>query len=466
MNRLVVLNDGDVFDKGMHSYFYNFYMNSNIDIFDMYKGNLIIKYVGYIEFVVDGIDYMLYSFPKEYNKLDIVEELDSKNTRLNDNSDIVMYDVNQLDSKCKLFGEMNNVLTSVFRAKNDSRHSSASDELTVYTSKLYYLNEITMHYYEYGILYDDENYYNRTNNGNINWVKTINKTVPQYSNNNFIYDSFIVKKKNDNVSLLSKIVAMVLERETVKYPFYIKCVITDLDYDDIRDYSDEQLLELLFTLKTMTFIDYKLHVIDNLIAYLSDKQTDSNCGVIIGTNNYEYVWEAIVTNGLGSSFKSQMSSKVGNRSNTDKLDDVVIRPDHIDINNKIIVDSKYYKYKASATDNNILDYKQVYYNFYYAQKHYDRKVQLNDIDCYEKNIISWKNVLVRPICDNGIDTVKHFDIAELHHISFHNGMRLYSLYIDMKKYLNWYINGIDSTLLSEINSIEHEVCILINCEME
>lgn len=118
------------------------------------------------------------------------------------------------------FLEMHNVITTIMRAKNDSRHSSASDDLAVCTSKLYYLNEIANHCYEYGILYDDEKHYKRTNSGNIDWVKTIHKTIPQYNKNNFIHDSFIVKKKNDNTSLLSKIVAKILESETVKYPYH------------------------------------------------------------------------------------------------------------------------------------------------------------------------------------------------------------------------------------------------------
>lgn len=419
MNKLekkIVMFDGQSLDRDEHKYLYQYHSNCDADIFELYSGNLVLKFVGYIEILVEGIIYQLYCFPKEY----------VTTNSLSTYTDVTDYSKQELEV---LYSEFNTVLKSIFKTSQNGKEFGLTQDKNVYCLPIHYLNEIISHYNQYGILVEVEKEHRPSNIGKINWNKTIGKIIPKYSNSNVIYDSFIVEKKNNNITFLSMLIAKVILEGTTKYRFYMPIIDTGLNYDEICNISDEAAISILYELKNRTFKDYLHQVIDNLIGYLQNNQLADNKGILLGTNSYHVVWESIVGYSLGSRFENKVTHVVGKQQTFNmKQSNVKIELDHLSKELTIIADSKYY----NDRDEEKLDYKQVYYNYqmiYNEFKDNSDEVSYAQVLDYHSQ---WINVLIKPSRDDS----NKFSIIELN-----DNMKLYSLRINTKQYITDYVNN-------------------------
>lgn len=425
-NKKIVMFDGQRLDRTQHKFLYQYHSECDADIFELYNGNLILKYVGYIEIIVEDYVYQLYCFPKEYVTNDNIREY----------TDVSEYTNEQLE---RLYEEFNIVLKSIFKATDSGKGFGLNSEDMFFASPIYYLSEIISHYNQYGMLVENEKEQKSSNTGKINWNKTIGKVIPKYSNGNVIYDRFVVEKKNTNITFLSMLIAKVILEGTTKYHFYMPIIDTGLNYDEILKISDEVAINLLYELKNKTFKDYLHQVIDNLINYLKDYQVEDSKGILLGTNNYHVVWERIVGYSLGSKFTNKVKYSVGKQQTFNKnKSNINIELDHLSTELNIIADSKYY----NDRDEEKLDYKQLYYNYQMIYDDYTKKSN----EVYYSQILNshseWVNVLIKP----SKETEGSFSIIELQ-----DNMKLFSLKINTKLYITDFVLDNVPTVGFEVN---------------
>lgn len=413
----IVLFDGQELDKEEHDYLYKFHSTKEADIFDMRGSKFVLKFVGYFEFMMDNIMYELYCFPKEYT-IGIDCETNQSLEIDESNSEVI-------ESEFKI------VMSSITKASQAENTVGQNVLNKFYTSNLHYLNEIIQHYNQYGILVETEKEYKYSPSGKINWNKTIGKVIPRLNNSNFIYDKFIVEKKNNNITFLTKLIAKVIFEGTTKYSFITSIIDTGINCEDLFGITNEVAIVRLYELKNSTFKDYLHHVIDNLISYLQHDTVASNNGVLVGTNNYNFVWEHVVAHSLGSDYIKGDNKTIGTYIKYDKSRGTTptIELDHIHNTDRIIVDSKYY----SDKDSEGLDYKQLYYNYHQAYLRLQNTIGVTYAQVLEEYSL-WKNVLVKPTGNINEDNL--FSVYKLE-----DNMKLYSLKINIKEYIKYYVNG-------------------------
>lgn len=425
----ILLFDGQELDKEIHDYLYKFHSSKEADIFDIRGSKFVLKFVGYFEFIMDNTIYELYCFPKEYTI-----GIDYKT---NESLEINESNVEIIESEFKI------VMDSITKASKAENTVGQNDLNEFYASNLHYLNEVIQHYNQYGILVETEKEYKHSPSGKISWNKTIGKVIPKFNNNNFIYDKFIVEKKNNNITFLTKLIAKVIFEGTTKYSFITPIIDTEINYEDLLGITNEVAILRLYDLKNSTFKDYLHHVIDNLISYLQNDTVASNNGVLVGTNNYNFVWEHVVAHSLGNDYIKGDNKTIGTYIKYDKTkgNDPEIILDHIHNTDRIIVDSKYYNDK----DSEGLDYKQLYYNYYQAFL----KLKENEHQPYKQVLEEynrWLNVLVKPTRSRRIgyeDDNNLFSIYKLH-----DNMKLYSIKVSARDYINDYVNDSKNNCLN------------------
>lgn len=185
-------------------------------------------------------------------------------------------------------------------------------------------------------------------NGSIDWVSTINKQTPVFSNRRLIYTNPIIRKrKTDNNNIVHLTHRYVISECFKEWGWLF-------DYDSSIDFSSPLPLPVNETIDALrkelqqTFLTREVHVIQELIHYLSEisGSNKSKRLDIIATPYFSFVWEAI----CGFLFDNQYSrlkpllpqpvweSDIVNGS-------IAQRPDIFYVNDALyILDAKYYNY--------------------------------------------------------------------------------------------------------------------------
>lgn len=382
MEKKFVLFDGQCIEKEEHEFLYQYFIRENRTIFKLINNSLLLNFVGYIEIIHDNVKYSLYCFPKEY-QLVISEE------KISSNCEIIFQNKRE---QIELDGQIKQVIASIKKADYKQRKLGNSDDNGIFTANLYYLNEIINHFQQYGVVVESNKQKVKSQSGRINWHQTVRKILPKYSNNNYVYENFIVDSKEYNHNILSKIIARIILEGSKKYNFYLPVIDTGIDYEEIKYLSEIQMIEILYDLKNKTYKDYLTHVIDNLILYLKGERTNSEKGLLIGTSKYEQIWEVMIASALGKDYSFQEKRIITDDSYPELEKNIYL--DHYNAKEKRIVDSKYY----NDSDEVKIDYKQLFYNYFLIYENYlsklDKKqIGLRDIrDEYD----TWQNILIRP----------------------------------------------------------------------
>lgn len=308
-----------------------------------------INFVGYLEISFEEKTYRFFSFPKFYQ---ITNELI----------------------------DMKKIITTI----EASFKNAKIDHTNFYISQFKAIKEIIDYYYEYGLYQKKEEVNVKKTTGKINFKKTIKKITPTYSNNNYIYDKFLVKKKQTSNTLLTDCMAYIIETGTKKYNFYFNPIQTNYAYDKSIFKNIKLLLNQLLKLRIDVFKDEEKKLIDNIIAYFKNSSLSNVCKSSICTTDYKFVYETMVHSALCNMTNAQYEKQTFYMSETDNNNRFT--PDHLDIKNKVIADSKYYVEEASS------DYKQLFYlqhigNQYASSSYYIQRVM-------EMN--KWVNVLILP----------------------------------------------------------------------
>lgn len=221
------------------------------------------------------------------------------------------------------------------------------------------------------------------------------------------------------------IIAKVIREGSEKYKFQLPVIDTGVDYSEINNYSTKQQLKILYELKNRTFKDYLRHVIDNLIAYLSEETVSYDEGLLVGTSNYELVWEKIIQHYLGHGYEEQKKYNL-----TEKNDNYspYISLDHINLSKRRIADSKYY----SDSDDSKVDYKQLYYNYFVIFEEFISKNSHSTLTYEEikEEYTKWDNTLYMPARSN----------KEIEVIHIKDGLKLTTHKVNIREKLCDYIS--------------------------
>lgn len=185
-------------------------------------------------------------------------------------------------------------------------------------------------------------------NGSIDWVSTINKQTPVFSNRRLIYTNPIIRKrKTDNNNIVHLTHRYVISECFKEWGWLF-------DYDSSIDFSSPLPLPVNETIDALrkelqqTFLTREVHVIQELIHYLSEisGSNKSKRLDIIATPYFSFVWEAI----CGFLFDNQYSRLKPLLPQPVWESDIVNgsisqRPDIFYVNDALyILDAKYYNY--------------------------------------------------------------------------------------------------------------------------
>lgn len=211
--------------------------------------------------------------------------------------------------------------------------------------------ELIKDFFENGYYIESEKIYQEKNSGKINWNKTFKRYLPIYSNNNFIYNKYVVKKNNINEdNIITKIhqYCIYLCSKIVLPLFGVNIKIEKPNIE----YNKELFIQKLKEKRNQTFNDnlrIKLNIMIDIIENLNQEGTNFKFNTY-GTNKYYYVWEKMLfelfnckQDLLKKYYPFAKWNKLENRFNVEASK---MRPDiiYIDENNMYIIDAKYYKY--------------------------------------------------------------------------------------------------------------------------
>ncbi len=396
--------------------------NYNIDNNLLHYGN--VGFVGvYIQKEEDGNISSFCSFPKNYKEI-----------------------------KDKEFNKhIKYVMMSILKSNRCMEDVSNQDNLKG-SSILDDINELVEEYYRNGLYYNHNKKYKNGVSGNIYFNKTINKKIPKIVNNNLIYDEFIISKKYTEDNLITDCMAYVIKEGTKLFKFFFD---NEVDTEYNIDYSlfenIDYLIEQLEAIKSHTFKDRDLHIINCIINYFTHSKASS--GILkICTTNYNLVWQDMIQDMLGNTYKQEHKEPIGLPSNSNK--EVKIYLDHYNKDEKIIYDSKYYKEELTHS------YKELFYVYHMAMIN----IKENNITSYDEVIKEKSKWKLRMVAARQQDYEVGNEHIKLLDRTKYDGFIQEVIYLDVYEVICNYIhqnkiNLIDSIMINTDNlNLKGELC--------
>lgn len=206
--------------------------------------------------------------------------------------------------------------------------------------------------------------------GNVNWISTINKKSPIFSNGYPIYHEAIYKKsKQDENSLLISLHKYAISKSLKQFGWLFGMEIHD--FNDCEAELPCDLSKGIHFLKNElrnTFIQREVDVIKwiiNIILEKENKDIFANLEMLL-TKSFYYVWEAMCSKILGnqySTLKMLLPQPVWEIYNTNNTQSISHRPDILLIrkNKLYILDAKYYD-----VNNNLPGWHDAVKQFFYS----------------------------------------------------------------------------------------------------
>ncbi len=338
-------------DIGLQLFEENLIKGTNIN--DIFK----INFVGFITLKNNASKRInLISMPKEYNVTNIIDD-------------------NKLNNR-----EIRKVLITIINTKNEQGINNKSENLFV--NLIYQLNIVKTYYDNFGLYKENKSIKNKLKKGKIDWNKTIRRLVPMVQDNDIIYNEYYVGKKILQETIITDIMAYIIEKIMIKYQFFIEVPNINYTYKNKIKNIKSMIKELNYKLNKI-FKDSDRELILAMIKILNIERTDINNHMSIYTREYKYVWEKMI-NTIFEVEKPE-SEKISDQGHNIELD-------HFNNRDKVILDSKYYVYKEKLKDD--VDYKQLFYFYQFViLKQIQENKNYNQIK--EENL-KWINALIKP----------------------------------------------------------------------
>ncbi|MEO3134944.1 hypothetical protein ABHC40_12125 [Turicibacter sanguinis] len=281
------------------------------------------------------------------------------------------YRVNDIEVDCK------KVFSCIFQHfKKNQRYYMSNKERFASNYPFHLFFEIYNYYLTYGLYIEDKIFSKPNIGGKVNWKDTISKSNKYLIENNVVLYPIYYHKKNYFSNFITYCMIFVIDYTVEKFGFFIDAESTGqemLEFDFIE--QSDLVINTLHLFRQQTFKDRELDLIDNLILFFMNFESDSG-GDNYYLKHYSFysIWEDMVRVYLDNFYK-QINKK--NQIVFDKIPSKrlkfrkesfyineakpnwFIAPDYYceDGDKQLIFDAKYY------TEIKQMDYKQISYLF-------------------------------------------------------------------------------------------------------
>lgn len=227
-------------------------------------------------------------------------------------------------------------------------------------------------FFERGYYKEQETHYRVSNDGKINWGKTIKTQRPTIQNNEAYYLDFVVKKNSKNEDELITLV----HKYCVYYSFerFGWLFTSFVPINPKIQMTVKMMISVVTSKLQNTFRDQNKELFKNMLAVLRQMDDDSQKDFRYGTFRFEYIWEKMIDEAFGIQEKIDYFPKTTwNLSGGEKHENAFLEPDSIMLyDGKVyVLDAKYYKYGCSCDFRHLPGStsinKQITYGEYIAQ---------------------------------------------------------------------------------------------------
>ncbi len=217
-----------------------------------------------------------------------------------------------------------------------------------------------------GYYFEREIVYTKSTNGKVNWAKTVRQVKPFLQDESIFYTEFITRKVEHNEDeLISQIHQYCVWESFSKIGWLFSSFVPHKPHLRFNRNLFLSIIKIklsqTFNEKTMLLFNCMIDIIEFL-----GKSCDSK-NFIYGTNEFEYIWEAMVDSAFGEKDKAKYYPHCyweidGKEYSSEQLEfkQSALRPDTIMIVNKgtesqktFVLDSKYYRYGESRQLNHL-----------------------------------------------------------------------------------------------------------------
>ncbi|WP_347320740.1 hypothetical protein [Rossellomorea sp. RS05] len=419
-----IIQEGSLLPKELYKLFKEEFQIGDIGL---KPGNTYIsKFVGFIL----KEDKCLISFPKHYFSPRVLQELQP---------------VKESD-KVFLNKDLKLLFNVIKKSANQRSIQSIGMEGEInYNYPFQSFFEVYNYYLKYGLYTNERDIKVSGYSGNINWKQTILKSPMILTSNNLIYMPMVIKKKLNEHAFISKCMAYIIDSTAEFLSVFIDIKRTNLDFKEINWNNNKLIIRHLREIKQSIFKDIHVKLINSLIKFFQKENTGKNL-ILIKTQNFELIWEAMVGSYLQNYFKRINEHGYiefsGDKNPVQKpfnkrvfYPDIAgkkgrrFEPDYylLEGNVRYIFDGKYFN------EIKELNYKQI--SYYFLLKHYEKN--FNGID-----IVNTYNILLLPTYKENSDQgnyVNHFQLNPL----FNDNEKDFSIkeqYCNVKIIMSSYIN--------------------------
>lgn len=237
-----------------------------------------------------------------------------------------------------------------------------------------------------GYYSEKEVVYTKSQNGKINWAKTIKKIRPQLINEQPLYLQFITRKTNYKESELITLIHQYCVYESfVKFGWIFSSFVPQ---KPSLSFNRALFLAVIKMKMSQTFNENNMMLFNSMIEIIDylDKSKETK-NFYYGTQEFEYIWEGMVDSVFGEKNKKkfyphchwEIEGMEGFDTDDVEYSKTAMRPDSIMITNKnteeqkiFVLDSKYYKFGITNQRNHLpmsgSIIKQIAYAEYIEQK--------------------------------------------------------------------------------------------------
>lgn len=310
------------------------------------------------------------------NKINIIE-VENGNDKIGFNIADEKYDIyipKYYMSKNENESEYKDKLKKMFKAwkKYQKKNNSLLGKKYIKENGIFDINTamlLIQDYVENGLFVEQEQVYESTNIGKMNFKKTLDSCTPLYTKQGPIYLKYITNTKKENEeSVLKQIQSLILRDISNNIGWIIGFSYNDIIPIKIET-NNNYLLKKLLELRDESFNSRKLYLIQLLIDYIESNinaKDNEKGNVFVGMANL--FWEDMINEVVGNVSKVDLEKYFYVRhaytfenNNNNPLVLSSLMPDSVykDEKNIIIIDSKYY-INNSLPDNNDIN-KQIIY---------------------------------------------------------------------------------------------------------
>lgn len=316
----------------------------------------------FVGFVIKE-DAILTVFPKHYLSEKTIADANEGLLNLNEDSRLLFLALN------KYINETNS------KAKADKYIGEKAEFESDYPFHAFF--DVYDYYKRYGVYYEEENTIIAGQRGKISWKHTIQHSGVVVSNENIIYLPLYSKRKNPKVAFISECMVFVINYTLHCFPYFLQ--LKPINYQKVSmDFISNRryVLKQLYQVKNHVFKDIHKKLVDSLICFFEELDTQKHGGSIhVKINYFNIIWQTMVNKYLNDCFvgidttnnrilfdESIAKSSVSFRPRTYVIDasshQFEVELDHYGFceNEQYVFDSKYYG------DVGELNYKQFVYN--------------------------------------------------------------------------------------------------------